>query len=83
MSFAYDYAEDAGGLTLLSLCEYGGDVVAEVTASEGVAPVLAEMIDELLGETHYTVLEDTVLEDGAGWASDSPGGDVFDSPPGR
>jgi hypothetical protein len=58
MSVAFDRGWEGTGMKRLCLCEYGGDVVAEVTLSDGVAPLLAEMLELLVGETHYAVLED-------------------------
>ncbi len=58
MSYAHDYSTDTSGLKLVSLCEYGGDVAAGITVSEGFAPAFAEMLELLFGETHYAVLED-------------------------
>jgi hypothetical protein len=54
----YDHSTGTTEPVLVSLCEYGGDVVAEVTASHGFAPVFAEMLELLFGETHYAVLEE-------------------------
>jgi hypothetical protein len=45
-------------VTLVSLCQYGGDVVASVTVRESWAPEFARMLELLFGETHYAVLEE-------------------------
>ena len=58
MSFAREYSTQTSGTSLVSLCEYGGDVVAEVTVSSGFGPRFVEMLELLFGETHYAVLED-------------------------
>ena len=46
-------------MTLVSLCRYGGDVVASVTVEdEEWAPEFARMLELLFGETHYAVVEE-------------------------
>ena len=54
----YEQPDASSGSSLVSVCEYGGDVVAEVTVRRGFAPVFAEMLELLFGETHYVVLEE-------------------------
>lgn len=58
MSIAFEYPLEPNAVRLVSFCEYGGDVVAEITASEGLAPVFVETLELLFGETHYAVLGD-------------------------
>ena len=48
----------AEGVTLVSLCEYGGDVIASVTVEESWAHEFARMLELLFGDTHYAVLEE-------------------------
>jgi hypothetical protein len=51
--------QSEGNVTLVSLCRYGGDVVASVTVEdEEWAPEFARMLELLFGETHYAVVEE-------------------------
>jgi len=53
-------------MTLVSLCRYGGDVVASVTVEdEEWAPEFARMLELLFGETHYAVVEEIPEASGA------------------
>jgi hypothetical protein len=43
---------------IVSLCEYGGDVVASTFVEESWAGEFARLLELLFGETHYAVVED-------------------------
>jgi hypothetical protein len=44
-------------VTFVSLCEYGGDVVASVPVAESWAFDFAQMLELLFGDTHYAIVE--------------------------
>jgi hypothetical protein len=43
---------------IVSLCEYGGDVVAATFVEDGWASEFARLLELLFGETHYAVVEE-------------------------
>jgi hypothetical protein len=45
-------------MRIVSLCEYGGDVVASTAVDEEWAGEFASMLELLFGETHYAVVEE-------------------------
>ncbi len=45
-------------MTIVSLCEYGGDVCASTVVAEEWASEFARMLELLFGETHYAVVEE-------------------------